>query len=397
MQKNRFILQGFTRDTHLAAIKEMFEVPDIQRVILSVAFVSENGVALIEQHLKASNSNLTIFAGIRNEITSLQALSRMLAIEGCELVTVDTGTRHVLFHPKLYLVRGNAEARLIVGSANLTIGGLNNNVEASMILRFDLSNTADNAIVAGIEEQFARLVKEHPFNVVKIENIGEIDALLASGRLANEFEVPPPRANLASRQGAATDLVQRIKLQVSPLRRALGTARVTQQSKKAGIESLLQQPLPTSAPTMLGQRFELVWESKPLERRDLNIPDGPNTNKTGSISLDKGRLPSDVDHRLYFREVVFEQLAWDQTARKTTEEAYAKFHLVIKGVSFGEFDLRIGHTIGTTSRAYQQNNAMTRLSWGAVKAYVGNEKLKGGTLSLFRDMSAPDHFVLEID
>jgi HKD family nuclease len=51
---------------------------------------------------------------------------------GVNVYTVDTGSRAVIFHPKLYLVRGEKVARLVIGSANLTLGGLNNNVEAGL-------------------------------------------------------------------------------------------------------------------------------------------------------------------------------------------------------------------------------------------------------------------------
>jgi hypothetical protein len=58
------------------------------------------------------------------------------------------------------------------------------------------------------------------------------------------------------------------------------------------------------APATVGVELELVWESKPLTRRDLTIPEAKNTHATGSINLDKGLLPEEVDHRHYFRSEV---------------------------------------------------------------------------------------------
>jgi hypothetical protein len=211
---------------------------------------------------------------------------------------------------------------------------------------------------------------------------------------------PPRPSSSAGNSGSAADVIPRIKLKVVPLRRALKKAKAAAKpkpikaAKKAAPGAI---PAPKPIPKAAGVQFELVWESKPLSARDLNIPDGATTNKTGSMSLDKGLLPADVDHRHYFREDIFNQLSWSVTNAKTTEEAHAKFHLVIKGLSYGDFDLRIGHTMGTTSKAYKQNNAMTRLSWGPVKDYVGHADLKDRTLSLFRDLADPTRFVLEID
>ena len=42
MAKKEFILQGFTAKTHREAIVRLFDVPNIERVIVSVAFVLAN-------------------------------------------------------------------------------------------------------------------------------------------------------------------------------------------------------------------------------------------------------------------------------------------------------------------------------------------------------------------
>lgn len=140
-----------------------------------------------------------------------------------------------------------------------------------------------------------------------------------------------------------------------------------------------------------------MWESKALTRRDLTIPATAGTHATGSINLDKGLLEATIDHRHYFRDEVFQNLQWMPTARGSVEETYAKFQLVLKGISYGEFDLRIGHSTDTISRSYLQNNAMTRLSWGPMREYIARDDLIGRTLALYRDKADTTRFVLEID
>lgn len=396
MAEKEFILQGFTTRTHADAVRELFDIENIERVILSVAFVSESGVQQLAAKIDPHIAKTTVFAGIRNDITSHQGLAALLPLAK-DLYVVDTGSRQIIFHPKLYLVRGTARARLVIGSANLTLGGLNNNIEAGMLLDFDLKDATDKATVVAIETELGKLAGDFPANVLKVNVVAELDVMLASGRVIDEMAVPPPRPSGASSSTGYGDAIPRIKLKVAPLRRALQKAKAATKPKAAKPAVAVAAPIPKPVPKAAGVQFELVWESKPLTLRDLNIPDGENTNKTGSMSLDKGLLPPDVDHRHYFREEIFNQLVWSGTKVKTTEEAFAKFHLVIKGISYGEFDLRIGHTIGTESKAYKQNNAMTRLSWGPVKTYLGNPDLKDRTLSLFRDLADPTRFVLEID
>ena len=69
MAKKEFILQGLTARTHADAVRDLFDIPDIENVILSIAFVSESGVEEIESQLTANATCLSVFAGIRNDIT----------------------------------------------------------------------------------------------------------------------------------------------------------------------------------------------------------------------------------------------------------------------------------------------------------------------------------------
>ena len=397
MAKNEFILQGFTAKTHQDAIIRLFDVPSIERVIVSVAFVNRSGVELLSAQIEKHSAKTTAFIGIRNAITSTQGAKQLFQM-GVSLFLVDTGPRSVLFHPKLYLVKGSAHARLVIGSANLTIGGLNNNIEAGFAIELDLKNADEKALVEGIEREFDALAKDYPDHIIPVGEATELDAFQATGRLIDEMTTSPslPASTVAS---PTSDTLSRIRLKVHPLRRALAAAKkavakpmtpATAAKNAAAVAPAA--PLPAS-----GVEYELVWESKALTRRDLNIPDGNSTNRTGSINLDKGLLPPEVDHRHYFREEIFADLSWRQSNRPTVEEAYTKFQLVLKGINYGEFDLRIAHTMGTRSAAYNQNNAMTRLSWGPLRDYVGREDLLSRSLALYRDKADPKRFVLEID
>jgi HKD family nuclease len=405
MAKKEFILQGFTAKTHREAVAQLFDVPSIERVIVSVAFVNRSGTELLEGQLKKHSAKTKAFVGIRNDITSTQGAKHLLDL-GVNLFLVDTGSRSVLFHPKLYLVKGAAHARLVIGSANLTIGGLNNNIEAGFAIELDLKNSDEKELVEGIEKEFDALPKDYPAHIIPITKAAELDALQATGRLIDEMTISAPRPASAATSPTG-DTLSRIKLKVVPLHRSLAAAKKAAAkpaapppvAKKAATakKAAAAPAAPPSPPAAPGVEYELVWESKALTRRDLNIPDGKNTNSTGSISLDKGLLPAGVDHRHYFREEIFSDLSWGPSHTATVEEAYTKFQLVLKGISYGEFDLRIAHTKGTTSAAYKQNNAMTRLSWGPLRHYVGREDLLGRTLALYRDKADPKRFVLEID
>ncbi|MGO8835161.1 MAG: hypothetical protein ACLQE9_20410 [Roseiarcus sp.] len=397
MGKKEFILQGFTTRTHGDVVRELFDVADIQRVVLSVAFVSESGVREIEAKLNAHGAQLRVFAGIRNDITSHQGLARLHSIPGSTLYVVDTGARNVLFHPKLYLARGKARARLVIGSANLTLGGLNNNIEASMMLDFDLDDAADAAVVDGIEATLAALPAEYPFHIAKIKVVPELDALLASGRLIDETALPPPRPRAISGAIGANDAIPLIKLKVPAIHRLI--AKATALPKKAAAPKPAAPGGALPGVVVATTAYEPVWQSKPLSRRSLTIPTGANSNPTGSTTLGKGLL-SDIDPVTYFRKQVFGHLAWkkyNNRAGNVAERVDAQFDLILKGLPVGTFTLTLRHSLTRAAAAPADKNLPTELSWNDARQFVTRDDLIGRTLSLYRDVNDRRHFALEID
>jgi HKD family nuclease len=395
--KNEFILQGFTDRTHGDAVRELFNVVDIQKVIFSVAFINESGVEQISEMLNQYSDRASVYAGIRNDITSHQGLSALLDT-GVELFTVDTGSRAILFHPKLYFVQGAAQARLVIGSANLTPGGLNNNIEAGLLVDFDLDVASDKRVVERIIAEFTKLSRDYPEHITRIQSLLDLNEMLKRGRLVDENQVSFARL-VANNVTPLDDSLSRIKLRTKQFRRmsVKATISASHMAPTVGISSG-QGPTVQSNASTIGTQLNLVWESKPLTKRDLNIPKGSTTNKTGSMNLDKGLLTESIDQRHYFRDEVFASLSWALTnASGNVEETYAKFQLVIKSVDYGEFDLRIAHSTDTKSKTYRQNNAMTRLSWGPAKELVARPDLVGRTVKLYRETADPKRFVLDID
>jgi HKD family nuclease len=221
----KLVLQGLTANTHVDAIRQLFSLPDIQKVLMSVAFISESGVESIEPELMAHSAHVTVFAGIRNDATSYQGLARLYGLVS-ELYTVDTGTRTTIFHPKLYLARATKRARLIVGSANLTLAGLNNNIEAGLLLDLDLTDSNHKAMINEIEVCFEAASREHPLNVVKASKLADLDELRATGRLVDEICIPRRNNTLVNgdeeRDPENRDddrhTIPRMRLKTNPLR-----------------------------------------------------------------------------------------------------------------------------------------------------------------------------------
>ncbi len=380
-----FILQAVTNANHAKAVQEMLALPGATEVLVSVAFAREPGLDALEAAIKPLAAKAKFFVGIRNDITSIQAVKRLLAMK-VKLYAVDTGSRGTLFHPKVYLAASASKAVVIIGSANLTFGGLHNNIEVSTRVSLDLSDAADKKFHDDVVSAFAEMLKAHPKHVFLIKSDQQADELFQSGRLSDENLVSPPSVSKRINKDENDDLPP-MKLARVFRPRILGAVP----------RPIASAPKPAPVPSVQPSSFTgyLVWESKPLERRDLTIPIAPGTHATGSVNLDKGLLPRAVDHRSYFRDEVFANLAWVPRS-KTVDETHAKFQLILKGINYGEFDLHIRHT-NTKGKSHRQRNALTRLSWGPARQYIARPDLIGRTLALYRGEIDPTRFTIEID
>ncbi len=384
-----FILQAVTTANHARAVRALLGLPNPTEVLVSVAFVREAGLDAVEVAIKPLAAKAKFFVGIRNDITSIQAVKRLLAMK-VELYAVDTGSRNTLFHPKLYFAASANQATVIIGSANLTFGGLHNNIEVSARVKLDLSNAADKKFSDDATNAFAEMLKNHPQHVFLIKNDKQADELFQSGRLADETLIPAPSTSSGVRKGERDDL-PRMKL-----------TRVIRPRIKSAVAKPIAALKPAkAAPVPVVQPFSvakyLVWESKPLTRRDLSIPKGLGTHATGSMGLKKGQLDS-IDQRHYFRDVVFADLTWTPAGLQSKwERAQAKLELVIKNLNYGVFNLTLSHNTDKKSATYKQRNFMTQLHWGDAKKHIAKGDLLARILYLYRKDAAPPEFTIEID
>ena len=376
----------------MAGVRYLLGIPFPERVIVSVAFMNEGGLSLLEEALTPVAERTTIMAGIRNGITSAQGLRKSLEI-GCTTYAVDTGSRAVLFHPKVYLSRNANEARLIVGSANLTHGGLNSNIEASLLLSLALDNLEEASLAKELEDKIDGMIAEYDEHVLLVPDNAMVANLFDSGRVVDESLVVAPTPSGSSRN-RALDTVSRMVLKSGYIPRP----RIGRFGDAGDVAPEL--PAPPTPGTPIHERLTLVWQSNPLSRRDLTIPDAPGTNPTGSMLFGRGAWDDDIDHRHYFRDTVFADLDWSfdpAPTRQHMERTEARFEIIIRDVNYSVFTLRLSHDSRVDSPTYRQRNSLTQLHWGDARGLVAQEDLLGRTLYLYRDEAEDGLFVLEID
>jgi hypothetical protein len=361
---------------------------DVDRAIVSVAFVSQDGVEHIATLLTPHADKITVFAGIRNDITSAQALKRLLEI-GVSLYAVDTGTRMLLFHPKLYHVRAAATAKLSVGSANLTLGGLNNNIEAGVLINLSLLDSDDLAFTDGLEASFDGLAAQYPENVFHVTDEVMVNGLLDAGRLIDESTAPPPRTATKAKAGS-TDSTPRMKMLPKVIR---GKAKDRGQAASVSASSA---PVSAASELLLIEHGMLLWEKPNLPESDLQLL--AHSGNPGVLRLTQAKFEVNgerIDQRTYFRTTIFGNLAWVVDSNDPGKEmASVAVVLVISGVFIGEFDLRLSHK---PDWAAGQGNYTTGLHWDRAVEFIRKPNLKGRTFRLFAPSVRNGRFVLEID
>ena len=125
----------------------------------AIAFVKRSGTRHIEGSLAsfARDRDVEIIAGIDHRGTSHEGLQSLLhAVSPSGRVIVFHNPTFRTFHPKIYLFKSSVAADLIVGSGNLTGGGLFANYEAGIRLRLNLTNPDEAAILADVERAIDR-------------------------------------------------------------------------------------------------------------------------------------------------------------------------------------------------------------------------------------------------
>lgn len=136
--------QGYNLKENTSVGKELIELFKSHRYnsfTCLVAFASQGGVSALSneiQEAKKRGCQLKVILGVDQKGTSKEALEEVLSWG------VDAKIYHTkefnIFHPKVYLFENEDIFSLIVGSNNLTVPGLVQNVECSLMIKDIKSN-----------------------------------------------------------------------------------------------------------------------------------------------------------------------------------------------------------------------------------------------------------------
>lgn len=373
------------------------------------AFASEAGIFGLSGYIQAAKhvfKNLSLIVGIDQEGTSKEALEEILNLNIDSYIFYQNEAP--IFHPKIYLFEGDKEIKLFVGSSNLTGRGLFTNVESSLLIEFDITDTEGTALLTNLKTYYKTLFDYSDNNLFKISQ-AVIDDFNARGIVPDESE--RKRIYSAKRVSATPTTTPSTTNTVTVPRRT--TARIPAnfpvKPRVSIAGGVIQQPSTIATPTPIPvqpvvveqpiatppQPRLLVWQKLSLSRSDAQfVPAG--TNGTGNLKLSQAGFRVNgllINHDTYFRNQVFQNLNWAKTKPTSTtyEETICNFNITIMGTSYGIQPIKLSYD---PIRISNQANTPSWLHWGnTLMTLLQQTNVTGRTLKLYQ---TDQSFAIEI-
>lgn len=126
-----------------------------------VAFVSNSGLGnVIDQLLAFKNKGgeIKLYLGVNLNATYKEALEQLIEHQIESYVVYSTN--NVIYHPKIYAFEGAETTRAIIGSSNLTVNGLFQNIEASVCIDIESGDENGSEFIAEIYDHFNSIVNQ---------------------------------------------------------------------------------------------------------------------------------------------------------------------------------------------------------------------------------------------
>jgi len=359
------------------------------------AFASEAGVVGLSEYIASGAEfykNLNLIVGIDQEGTSKKALKEINDLRINSYIFYQNESP--IFHPKIYLFEGETDTTLIVGSSNLTARGFFGNIESSLMVEFKNDNPEGIQLLKEVKDYYSTLFDFSDPNLFKIST--EIIR-----QFVREGIVPTKKVWKKKHKKSTSNKEPQEENDLEiPKRQTVkipSNFKGRYKSNKTVSKLIAELEIVKYFEFENVENFQVLWQSGALTERDLNIPKGKNTKYTGSMLFKKA--DSDINPRHYFRNEVFQTLNWVFDNNPKTahyERAEANFRIVISGIDYGTFSLKISHNTNS-DHLEEKKQPATQLHWGEAKGLIAQNELIGYTATLYRDKVVNDMFTLIIE
>lgn len=153
---------------------------DYHTLNIIVAFAKISGVLRLKdsfEKFREKGGKINIYVGVDLSGTSFEALTTLLMYT--DSLNIVHFEKKQTFHTKIYQILGDEKEILIVGSHNLTGGGLWTNIESSLI-------ETDNKKLSKSVSEYIKNLKSLTDSFMRINTQEDIDKLLENGYILKE-------------------------------------------------------------------------------------------------------------------------------------------------------------------------------------------------------------------
>jgi HKD family nuclease len=165
---------------------ELLESPDYHILNIAVAFAKNSGVLRIKASLEKFRERggvVNVYVGVDLGGTSYEALTALLlCTDSLNVVHAEKGQT---FHTKIYQFLGGEKGVIVVGSHNLTGGGLWTNFESSAVIPVDNSSSNGSEILSALDNHIMGLASLKDL-FMPITSKDDVNRLLQNGYIAKE-------------------------------------------------------------------------------------------------------------------------------------------------------------------------------------------------------------------
>ena len=348
----------------------------------ATAWAKRSGLGRLATDLtqfRARGGHAEVLVGVDEGGATIEGLQMAIDLFDEAHVFHDPGGR--TFHPKIYVVEGPVQATAIVGSGNLTRGGLFTNYEGAVVADLDLSVDEDARYLSEIHAYYDRLRAAD--KACKPLTVGLIEDLKKDSKIVVTAEARQKRGG-RGRDSGKSELFGKTAVQGLLSAPSLPAAGAPEADDDAGDDfgtGALAVPVGVAlGSTGGGQETqpELRWWKK------LTISDAhrkpPPSHQRNYVALTKAHF--DIDWRRWFRDELLGALGWSterMRSGKTKEVTVARFEVYVDGKHLGHKNLRFDHA---PHRIADQNNAPTYLNWSSMLMVIESRDFTGWWLEL---------------
>ncbi|MDO8750209.1 MAG: phospholipase D-like domain-containing protein [Dehalococcoidia bacterium] len=239
-------------------IRLMDELPQWTSFAAAVAFVKSSGVRHLTPSLRSlveRHTNIRLIVGIDHRGSSQEGLqSLMQAVSPTGSVWVFHNANPSTYHPKVFLFEKQGRAALVVGSGNLSEGGLFSNYEVGLLVELATTQPEEAALLHQVNDMLNALLADgrvvQRLDEALLERLVTLRMIVAEGAAQDDDEERQRReAPVASPDSP----FHRVAVRPAP--------RVAQEAT----DRSRRQPFePQAAPVPQGERHPV----EPAERRN---------------------------------------------------------------------------------------------------------------------------------